>query len=272
MIKYILIIALLLPSLTIAQWNKNKMTSLDTAYMAAQESEEHQSSFYNTFLNSELFIPTHDIPEKDQHKRASENESISPIFVESEGIQYLMLFDSKERLSTWAKKEVGFVALPGHAVVEMMSAEIHWALNVGTEYVKTFVPEEIQLLKQNLAESKGQETKVTAGTSVFIGAPENVPKGLIESLLNNIKRNSEIKKAYLGQVHYDKKGETPHLALVIKISNIPQSTIEAIRKDLATATKGFLGESEYIDIMVNDGSGVANEVTKSVKPFYESKN
>jgi len=272
MMKYILLIALLLSTLTTVQGNEKKMTSLDSAYMAAQENEKHQSSFYNAFLNSELFIPTHNTPVKDQHKRASEGESISPIFVESEGVQYLMLFDSKERLSAWAQKEVGFVALPGHAVVEMMNPEIHWALNVGTEYVKTFVPEEIQWLKQNLAESKGQETKVAAGTNVFIGAPANVPNGLIESLLNNVKRNSEIKKAYLGQVHYDKEGEIPHLALVLNISNLPQSTIEAIRKDLATATKGFLGESEYIDIMVNDGSGVANEVTKSVKPFYESAN
>jgi len=255
-----------------AEGNKSKMTPLDSAYASAQKSEEHQSIFYNTFLNSELFIPTHDIPEKDQHKRAGENESISPIFIESEGVQYLMLFDSKERLSAWAQKEVGFVALPGHTVVEMMSQEIHWVLNAGTEYVKTFVPEEIQWLKQNLAESKGQETKTAAGTSVFIGAPANIPKGLIESLLGTIKRNSEIKKAYLGQVHYDKEGEAPHLALVINISNLPQATIEAIRKDLSTATKGFLGESEYIDIMVNDSSGVAKEVTKTVKPFYEIKN
>jgi hypothetical protein len=270
--KYILIFALLLPSLTTAQGNKNKMTSLDSAYMAAQESEEHHSSFYNTFLNSELFIPTHDKPEQDQDRRTSENESISPIFVESEGVPYLMLFDSKEKLSAWAQKEVGFVALSGHTVVEMMSAEIHWTLNVGTEYVKIFVPEEIQWLKQNLAESKGQEIKMAVGTNITIGTPASVSNGLIELLLNKIKRNSEIKKAYLGQVHFDKEGEIPHLALVLNISDIPQSTIEAITKDLVIATKGFLGESEYIDIMVNNGSGVAHEVTKSVKPFYESSN
>jgi len=272
MIKYIFILAIILPTIAVAEGNKSKMTPLDSAYASAQKNEEQQSTFYNTFLNAELFIPTHDMSEEDQHKRAGEDETISPIFIESEGVQYLMLFDSKERLSAWAQKEVGFVALPGHAIVEMMSPEIHWALNVGTEYVKTFVPEEIQWLKQNLAESKGQETNVAAGTSVFIGAPANIPNGLIESLLNNVKRNSEIKKAYLGQVHYDKEGEIPHLALVLNISNLPQSTFDAIRKDLATATKGFLGESEYIDIMINDGTGVAYEVTKSVKPFYESNN
>ena len=245
------------------------MTRLDSAYVAAQKSEEHQSDFYNTFLNSELFLPTQSAPENDQRRRVGENESISPIFVESEGVQHLMLFDSKERLSDWAQREVGFVALLGHAVVEMMSSELHWVLNVGTGYVKTFVPEEIQWLKSSLAQSKGPDVKMAAGTSVLIGAPAKLANGLIDSIINNIKRNAEVKKAYLGQVHYEKEGEIPHLALVLDMPEIPQSALEAIRKDLALATKGFLSESEYIDIMVNDGSGVAYEITKSVKPFYE---
>lgn len=246
------------------------MTPLDSAYVAATNNKEQQSEFYNTFLNSELFIPTHSTPGKDQRRRADENESISPIFIESDGVQYLMLFDSKERLSAWAQREVGFVALPGHAIVEMMSSEFHWALNVGTEYVKTFAPDEIQWLKQTVAQSKGQEAKITAGTKVLIGAPATIPNGLIESLLKILPRNSEVKSAYLGQVHYVKQGEVPHLALVLEMENLPQSTIEAIRNDLIIATKGFLGESEYIDIMVKEESGVSNEITKSVKPFYVS--
>lgn len=270
MIKNILILAIILPAYVLAEGNK--MTPLDSAYVSAHKSGEHQSAFYNTFLNAELFIPTHDAPQEDHEKRAGENETISPIFIESDGIHHLMLFDSKERMSSWAQRKVGFVALPGHAIVEMMDSKFHWVLNVGTEYVKTFVSDEIQWLKQNLAKSKGQEQSMEAGTKILIGEPNNTPEGLIESLLNNVKRNSEIKKAYLGQVHYDKEGEKPHLALVLNIQDIPESTINAIREDLAIATKGILGDSEYIDIMINNGSGVANEVTKVVKPFYESNN
>lgn len=270
MIRYIFIIAILLPLLAMAGGGKNKMTPLDLAYVAAQKSEGQQSAFYDTFLNSELFIPTHTIPENDQRRRAGKDESISPIFIESEGIQYLMLFDSKERLSAWAQRKIGFVVLPGHAIVEMMSPEFHWILNVGTEYVKTFVPEEIKWLKQNLSQSKGQEAKMPAGTRVLVGAPKNIPNGLIESLLNSLKRNIEVKRAYLGQVHYVKKGEVPHLALVLYIPNLSQATIDAIRNDLANATRGFLSDSEYIDIMLNDGSGVSHEITKAVKPFYVS--
>ena len=270
MIKRILIL-LLLSSIAQAEGDKKKMTPLDTAYVAAMKNEDKQSEFYNIFLNSELFIPTHETPEKDQLRRADEDESISPIFIESNGIQYLMLFDSKERLSSWAQREVGFVALPGHAIVEMMSDEFYWALNVGTEHVKTFEPDEIKWLKQTVAQSKGQSTKVASGTEVLIGAPAKIPDGLIESLIKNLNsRNNEVKRAYLGQVLYVKENEVPHLVLVLDVGKLPESIIEAISNDLAIATKGFIGKSEYIDIMVKNNSGIANDIINAVQPFYVS--
>ena len=116
----------------------------------------------------------------------------------------------------------------------MMSAEIHWVLNVGTEYVKTFMPEEIQWLKQNLAESKGQETKVAAGTSVFIGEPAKIPDGLIESLLNNVKRNTEIKMAYLDGWYSDKYFTSSALKnkkLEYTIAHIEKTVAEELLSD-----------------------------------------
>ncbi len=68
-----------------------------------------------------------------------------------------------------------------------------------------------------------------------------------------------------------KDGEKPHLALVIETEIKDKSIIEAISQDLAVSTKGFLGEDEYIDILVNDGNGTAVEITKAVKPFYVRK-
>jgi SseB protein N-terminal domain/SseB protein C-terminal domain len=248
------------------------MSPLDSAYAAAMKNSDEQSTFYNAFFNAMLYIPTHELPEEDQQRRAGDDESISPIFSESEGIQYLMLFDSKERLSAWAQREVGFVALPGHAIVEMMNTDIHWALNAGTDHMKTFVPDEIQWLKETIAKSKGQEGQVPEGTNVLIGAPATIPDGLIESLSRALSRNGEVKRAYLGQVHYETEGEKPHLALVIETTELPQSTFDAICKDLASATKEFLGQSEYIDIMRKNESGVANEITKSVDAFYVSPN
>jgi len=245
------------------------MTPLDQAYVEATKNNK-ESVFYNEFLSSTIFIPTINAPKEDKHSRAGDDDTISPIIIESNGEKHLMLFDSKERLASWAQREVGFAALPGHAIVEMMGSDFHWTLNVGTEYTKTFVPEEIEWLKGNLKNI--EEKSVSSGTQVLIGAPAKIPDGLIESLTKSLtSRNNEVKSAYLGQVYYVQDGEKPHLALVIETEIKDKSIIEAISQDLAVSTKGFLGEDEYIDILVNDGNGTALEITKAVKPFYVRK-
>lgn len=243
------------------------MTPLDQAYTEATQGGK-ESVFYNAFLSTTIFIATVNAPTKEENRRTGENDTISPIIIESDGAKYLMLFDTKERLASWAQREVGFAAVPGHTIVEMMGTDFHWALNVGTEYMKTFVPEEIKWMKENLI--KTQEESVPSGTQVIIGVSAKIPAGLIESLKENLKaRNSEVKAAYLGQVYYVREGEKPHLALVLDIAAKESSTLEAICKDIAISTKGFVGESEYIDIMVNEDKGTAFEITKAVKPFYK---
>lgn len=254
---------------TYAQESKRQMSPLDQAYVTAMQTKQ-EAVFYNAFLNATIFIATANAPSQEKTTRAGEQDTISPIIVESEGAKYIMLFDSEERLLSWAKREVGFAAIPGHAIVEMMSPEFHWALNVGTEHVKTFVPDEISWLKQNLGQAK--EERVPAGTQVLIGAPAKIPAGLVESLKKNLSsRNREVKAAYLGQVFYVRDGEKPHLALVLEVATKDKTAISGISKDLAIATKGYLGEDEYIDIMAGDENGTAVEIKKAVKPFYVKK-
>jgi SseB protein C-terminal domain/SseB protein N-terminal domain len=208
------------------------------------------------------------LPSKESRNRAGEGETIRPIIIESEGKKYVMLFDTKERLSSWAKREVGIVGIRGHVVVEIMSADIQWALNVGTDHVKIFVPDEIKWLKENVA--KAAEEKLAKGTTVRVGAPANIPAGLVESLIKTLLGNPEVIEAYLAQVHYVKEGEKPHLALVLRIDATPVSILEAIRKELATASQYFLNQGEFIDIFVNDRD-LQSEVAKVVRPFYVRK-
>lgn len=245
------------------------MTTLDESYVTAMQTKQ-EAVFYNAFLNATIFIAIADSPTSESTKRAGSNETISPIIIESNGEKYIMLFDTKERLAAWAKSKVGVAALPGHAIVEMMGTDCHWALNVGTDHVKTFVPDEIAWLKRNL--TKAQAESVPAGTKMLIGAPAKIPSGLVEALKNTISsRNPEVKSAYLGQVVYARDGDRPHLALVIEVNTKDKVAINAICQDLAVATTGLLGEGEHIDIMANDGNGTALEITKAVKPFYSKR-
>ena len=222
-------------------------------------------------MNSQLFIPTHDLPKEGQEEqtyRAVKGESISPVFIESNGIRYLMLFDTKEKLNSWAQKEMGVVALPGHAVVEMMGDEFHWALNNGTKYAKIFEPEEIKWLKQSVAATKVKQERFETDAKVLLSVPTNIPKGLTESISNTLAKNIEIDRAYLGQIQHEKNGANRNLVLVLDLSTTSTPTIRAIVKEISIAMRGILDTEEYIDIMVNDGSGISSEIAKSVKPFY----
>ena len=221
--RHFIYIILILPIFAFAKESLKAMTPLDTAYVTAMQSKQ-EAIFYNAFLSSTIFVATIDAPATEKTKRTGENETISPIIIESNGEKYIMLFDTQERLSLWAKREVGFVAIPGHTIVEMMGTEFHWALNVGTDHVKTFAPDEIKWLKQNL--NKAQTENLPSRTEVLTGAPAKIPSGLVEALKANLaSRNTEVKTAYLGQVFYVRDGEKPHLALVIDVNTKDKSTI-----------------------------------------------
>jgi|CXWL01.1.fsa_nt_gi hypothetical protein len=123
------------------------MTKIDEMLLAAQQGKATSDDFYNLFLNSEIFIPLIEPPDP------ADPRSIKPILIEADGKNYLMMFDAEERLSAWAKRKIDFAALSGHGIVQMMDPSMSWILNVGTEHMKQFVPEEIAWLKESIAPS-----------------------------------------------------------------------------------------------------------------------
>ena len=122
------------------------MTELDQALEKYREDDEHQDAYYDLVLNTDFYIPTCE-PEDENP------DSVVPLLFESEGKSYLMLFDSEERLTAWAKQPVRHAVLAGHLLAEIATPEIHWAVNFGDDNAKEFVPEEIKWLKDGTNES-----------------------------------------------------------------------------------------------------------------------
>lgn len=129
---------------------KAELTGLDEALLALRldmNDAKAQSSFYDLFLNSSFLVPTLDADEFKGDAGDLQEGQVLPMIIESEGNDYLMLFDTKERMLAWAETEVKWVDVPGHVLAETTMPPLHWALNVGTEYSKQFLPEEIAWLK-----------------------------------------------------------------------------------------------------------------------------
>jgi hypothetical protein len=130
---------------------KQELTELDAALKELRQDMDNakgQSKFYDLFLNASFFVPTLDDKDFKGDTDTLEEGQVLPLVIESEGNDYLMLFDTKERMQAWAEADVQWVDVPGHVLAATTMPPLHWALNVGTEYSKQFLPDEIAWLKE----------------------------------------------------------------------------------------------------------------------------
>jgi hypothetical protein len=246
------------------------MTPLDKALQAALSDQSKAGEFYNLFLRSDIYIPTHDKPEAAGAKRAGDDETFNPVILQNEGDNILLLFDTLDRLQTFAPRELSYIALPGHAILESMPEGIHWVLNHGTEYPKEFSLEELSFLKKQFEQDGPQSVKVSEDTQILIGTPAKVPDGLVDVLAEACRRNNEIVDAYLGQIYIEAPGEVPHLALVVTTAGAADPIKKAIITDLTAVVRGKLGEEGQIEMLVDRPGQMTDGIKQEVKPFYVS--
>jgi hypothetical protein len=246
------------------------MTPLDHALEVAEKEQEKGNVFYNLFLNTDVFIPTHDAASLGQPRRSEAGESFHPVVIENNGIPYLPIFDTYDRLVKWsAEHQMSYVQMPAHALIRSsLDAKLHLALNVETSHVKIFVPEELKWLRKVYEAQIPKEFSVPAGTKVLVGAPATIPEGIEDSLRVCLKRNREVEAAFLGQVHFMIEGEKPQLFLVLKIDNEGKEFIKNIQEDIGVAMRSILQKGVNITLQIYDGNGVSSDIVKTVEPFY----
>jgi hypothetical protein len=136
----------------------SSMSQLDDALVELRDnmdSPKAQSKYYDLFLNTSFFVPT--------FQEAADGEvpegQVAPLVLEADGNDYLMLFDSIERLNAWAKTEAAYVEVPGHVLAATSRSPLHWALNVETEFSKPFIPSEIEWLRNAVELCNAQAAK-----------------------------------------------------------------------------------------------------------------
>ena len=127
-----------------------EMIGLDQALLTLREDmadAKRQSKFYDIFLNTTFCVPTFDQQEAGG-EAATEEGQILPLIIDCEGNDYLMLFNTEERLKKWAGDDVKWVGVPGYVLAATAMPPLHMAMNVGTEYSKRFLPDEIAWLRE----------------------------------------------------------------------------------------------------------------------------
>lgn len=146
------------------------MTAIDKAleiFRRDTTDQENQSQFFDLFLNTTFFVPI--VPEAELANNGvsrPEGGGVMPLIIQVDGNDYLMLFDQRERMTAWAETELECVEVPGHLLAATSAPPLYWALNVGTEHSKQFVPDEIVWLKEAVERCEAEAAAVAAAENV----------------------------------------------------------------------------------------------------------
>lgn len=124
------------------------MSELDEVFAKAlKDPEKYQGEYYELFLNSVIYVPTWDIAEEENAHVLEEEQTIKPVILDFEGKKTIPIFDSEERLTEWAQgREIGIAGLNGFDVISLLGSDFYLMLNVNSEYLKEFSPEEVKWL------------------------------------------------------------------------------------------------------------------------------
>ncbi|HKJ04830.1 MAG TPA: SseB family protein [Geopsychrobacteraceae bacterium] len=130
------------------------MTALDDALEKYIADENQQALYYDLVLKTDFYVP---ITDDVSGTAMEERENVTPLILESDGKHYVLLFDTEERVNSWAKKPVAYVILAGYEMAKYTPSDLHWAVNIGNEPAKEFVPDEISWLKSLLEQAPPAE-------------------------------------------------------------------------------------------------------------------
>ena len=120
------------------------MTALDEALEKFIADDSAQAAYYDLVLQTDFYIP---IVDDESGKPVEELENVTPLVFEADSKHYVLMFDTEERVNSWSKEPVKYMILAGYEMVKHTPAGLHWAVNIGTERAKEFVPDEINWLK-----------------------------------------------------------------------------------------------------------------------------
>jgi hypothetical protein len=128
------------------------LTELDSAIKQAFHTEGDKSAVnqaHLTLLRSILYLPV----QKDAQTLDPE-EPFTPLFTKVDDQYFMLVFDTLERLQTWAGDQLdamAYVELAGTDIIAGLNKNVYLGLNLGCEYYKEFSPDEVNYLKQIVA-------------------------------------------------------------------------------------------------------------------------
>ena len=179
-----------------------------------------------------------------------------------------MLFDSLDRLKAWAQKDMGYVGLEGHAILDIMDPKFHWFLNYGSEYGREFGSQEIAWLKSAVQRASKPVQAASPDENAEVGKASEIPEGLLEVLQKAASKRTEIQEVSLGQFFMPDKMDHPDLALAIRIDQVNNEAREDVLDKLTAAARTILDESQEFWIFIAGETDLAERLLEAGDRVY----
>lgn len=243
----------------------DKPTALDLALIkseAGEAGEAEAQAFYDAFFNARLYIPTTD-PET-----GAEEGSVALLVADIDGEGVVPVFDSIERLTGWAERELPFTVLAGHALIEHLDPELQIALNAGHAQFKLFVGAELDWLRTRLDQSVHALDGDEIGKEPTI-VETVVPPALTAALEPALSRNNLVAAAFLVAVENKQKSAARWL-LVLDVGDAGEAMFAEVARDIGVAAHAVLDAQTVMDVIAfNPGDGPGLELLRrGIEPFY----
>jgi hypothetical protein len=234
---------------------------LEAALMRAATDAAARPEFCHLLVASDLFLigRTDAVSNGDPHILPAGGHLEIASIVEK-GRAYHPIFSSLRRLREYLEQPDNYVRLNGRDLFECTRGAA-LRLNPGSDYGKTFFPEEIENL---LHPERASPVVIHKPTQVLIGQPAIYPHALVDALGQAFARLPEVLSAYLVQVAFP--DGPPHPLIGVETSGEWPPVSAEIGRTAAAIVPGML-----IDAMPLDRSEPATTLSCALfatQPFY----
>ncbi len=241
------------------------VNSLEKSLMSAATNPSSRPQFYRDLLEANIFIVQHGKNNLNvQNNVLQEGVELKIQHIEKDGISWLPIFSSLQRLQQFIPSESNYLQLKARDFFEITRGA-HIVLNPNFDYGKEFIPQEIKGMLDDSIFKPTQTYIAQKETKVLIGQPANYPHKLAKALSEYFSGNKFVNRAYLVWFHNPESGEKPHLLISIDVSD----NAEKIFGDAGMIGSEVLGKDEIIDFIRLDNSGLSQHIVTSAKPFYQ---
>src|SRR5580765_5946244 len=189
---------------------------LEQALRLAADGPEHRPDFYRLLLEAEVYVLTGKRQESHEVRTIAAGEKITiENWTKPDGSPVIPFFSSLEALQRAITEPNGYMGLPARSLFEITQGATLF-MNPKLDYGKEFFPDEIKSLLSHGVTRTPEQRVTTKETKVLLGQPKDYPSRMVDSLTAFFAKRSEVKAAFLVQMHDASQDEMPHLVVGIQ--------------------------------------------------------